>query len=250
MHLPVDRLVESVVSDGERFGVVAELLATGRTPVQGGLTAPVPWVPEWTARDLVVHLGTVHRWVTGVLRAGAAGDTSPPPSPHHPPHDDLHGWFALGLTELVATLRTTDPDQPTWHMSPAADTARDWAHRQASEHLVHRLDLEAAAGLEHAPVDPDVAADGVGELLRVVVPRWAHTAPLVDARATVRVEAEDTRHRWTVAVRDGVVDPDAGGVPDATLTGTAGQLLLRLWGRPAEVGVTGDPAAERLLRGR
>ena len=250
MHLPVDRLVDAVVSDGERFGVVAELLATGRTPVQGGLAAPVPWVPEWTARDLVVHLGTVHRWVTGILRAGAAGDTSPPPSPHHPPHDDLHGWFALGLTELVATLRTTDPDQPTWHMSPAADTARDWAHRQASEHLVHRLDLEAAAGAEHAPVDPELAADGVGELLHVVVPRWAHTAPLADARATVRVRATDTGATWSVSVRDGVVGADPDGEPDAVLTGTAEHLLRRLWGRPAEVDVTGDPAAERLLRGR
>ncbi|MCW2581749.1 MAG: hypothetical protein JWQ53_539, partial [Klenkia sp.] len=198
----------------------------------------------------VVHLGTVHRWVTGILRAGAAGDTSLPPSPHHRPPEDLHGWFALGLTELVATLRTTDPDQPTWHMSPTADTARDWAHRQASEHLVHRLDLETAAGVEHAPVDPELAADGVGELLRVVLPRWADTPPLADARATVRVVAEDTGRTWPVAVRGGVVAEDPDSEPDATLTGTAEQLLRRLWGRPAEVGVTGDPAAERLLRGR
>jgi hypothetical protein len=37
---------------------------------------------------------------------------------------------------------------------------------------------------------------------------------------------------------------------DARLSGSATQLLLRLWGRPADVLVDGDPAAEALLRGR
>lgn len=243
----LDRLVDAVVRDGERFGVVAELLDTGRTPVQGGLAVPVPWTPAWTARDLVVHLGTVHRWVTGILRSATV---EPPPAPRLPPHDDLHGWFALGLTELVATLRTTDPDRPTWHMSPAADTAGHWVHRQASEHLVHRLDLEAAAGLPHEPVDPALAADGVTELLGVMVPRWAHTGPLAGARAHVRVRATDVDASWAVGVHDGVVTVGTAAEPDAELSGTAEQLLRRLWGRPAEVEVTGDSAAESLLRGR
>ncbi len=250
MTATLDQLVDAVVTDGERFGVVAELLDTGRTPVQGGLAVTVPWVPEWTARDLVTHLGTVHRWVTGILRAGAAGDTSPPASPRFPPHDDLHGWFALGLTELVATLRTTDPAQPTWHMSPAADTAADWVHRQASEHLVHRLDLEVAAGLPHAPVDPALAADGVTEVLGVVVPRWAHTEPLLSTRAHIRVRAVDVDATWDVTVHDGTVTTGTAVEPDAELSGTAEQLLRRLWGRPAEVEVTGEAATESLLRGR
>lgn len=250
----LDRLVDAVVTDGERCGVVAELLDTGRSPVQGGLAVAVIGIPDWTARDLVLHLGSVHRWVTGILRAGCAGDTSPPQRPQLPEHElhgsDLHGWFALGLTELVATLRTTDPATPTWHMSPAAGTARDWARRQAAEHLVHRLDLESTAGVEHAAVDPVVATDGVDELLTVMLARWARTEPLVSANAHITVQATDGERSWHVTIQDGHVAVGAPAEADAVLAGTADQLLLRLWGRPADVTVTGSSAAECLLRGR
>ena len=46
------------------------------------------------------------------------------------------------------------------------------------------------------------------------------------------------------------VSADRSGTEDAHLHGPAAQLLRRLWGRPADVVVEGDPEAERLLRGR
>jgi hypothetical protein len=46
------------------------------------------------------------------------------------------------------------------------------------------------------------------------------------------------------------VEPDRSGTEDAHLRAPVIQLLLRLWGRPADVTVTGDLAAEALLRGR
>jgi hypothetical protein len=46
-----------------------------------------------------------------------------------------------------------------------------------------------------------------------------------------------------------VTDEDAQRA-DARLQAPAAALLRRLWGRPAEVVVTGDPGAEALLRGR
>jgi uncharacterized protein (TIGR03083 family) len=247
----IDRWTAAVEREGERIGVLAEELDTGRTAAPGGLGTPVPWVPAWTARDLVVHLGGVHRWAVGILRAG---HTRPPAhSAAHVPHDDLHGWYAQGLIELVATLRTTDPAAPAWHMSPAAtSTARDWARRQAHEHTVHRQDLETAASVALSPVDPELAGDGVDEVLAVVLPRWQHAAPLATASARVGVTATDVDRAWTVEVADGAVrctevpDPDA----DAQVSGTADQLLLHLWGRPGEVTVDGDRAAEALLRGR
>jgi uncharacterized protein (TIGR03083 family) len=247
----LDRCVTAVVEEGERVGITAQELAAGLTPVSGGLQVEVPWVPGWTARDLVVHLGSVHRWVTGILRAGHTRPPAPGTSVHVP-HDDLHGWYAVGLTELVVALRTVDPGTPTWHMSPVAGTALDWARRQAAEHLVHRQDLEVAAGLAAAPVDPELAGDGVDELLAVLLPRWAHTPPLAAARARVQVTATDLDRRWTVEVADGEVTATDGGTDrsDAQVGGTAPQLLLRLWGRPADVAVTGDPRAAALLRGR
>ena len=32
------------------------------------LSTPVPTCPEWTLRDLVTHMGQIHRWVDGIVR--------------------------------------------------------------------------------------------------------------------------------------------------------------------------------------
>jgi uncharacterized protein (TIGR03083 family) len=246
------RCIEAVVDEGERVGILAQQLSAGATPAQDRLDVVVPWIPAWTARELIGHLGTVHRWATAILRASQT-DPPPPEVRQQPPGDSLLDWYAAGLTDLVTTLRTTPPDAPAWHMSPAAEkTARSWARRQAHELAVHRMDLEAAAGVPHAPLDPALAEDGVDELLTVVVPRWAHTEPLTSADATVTVTATDAGRHWTVRVDRGTVTVTADRAPaaDAHLDGDSTQLLLRLWGRPADVSVVGDPAAEALLRGR
>jgi uncharacterized protein (TIGR03083 family) len=247
------RCIAAVVQEGERFGILAQQLTSGRTPVSGGLDAPVPWVPEWRARDLVGHVGMVQRWATYIVRAGT---TEPPPTEvrQSPPADEnLLEWYETGLVELVATLRTVPPDAPAWHMSPAAEkVVASWARRQAHELAVHRMDLEAAAGIALTEVDGLLAEDGVDELLAVVVPRWAHTEPLASADATVGVTSTDSGRTWSVSVVRGevTVRQERSGGEDAHVQGAATPLLLHLWGRPAEVTVDGDPDAEALLRGR
>lgn len=247
------RWIEAVVEEGERFGVVAQQLASGLAPASGGLDVPVPWIPAWRARDLIGHLGTVHRWATSIV---CAGTTEPPPadSRQQPPHDEnLLEWYETGLVELVTALRTTPPDAPAWHMSPVAEkVAASWTRRQAHELVVHRMDLEVAAGISPARVDTALAEDGVDELLTVLVPRWAHTEPLATAHARVGVTSLDTGRSWSVSVvRSRVtVAQERAGNEDAQVSGDATALLLHLWGRPAEVTVDGDPAAEALLRGR
>jgi uncharacterized protein (TIGR03083 family) len=247
------RCIEAVVEEGELFGVLAQELA-----VDGRLDVPVPWIAAWSARELVGHVGTVHRWTTHILRAGT---TEQPPRDARPapPGEGLLEWYGAGLAGLVGTLREVAPDAPCWHMSPAASrTADDWARRQAHELVVHRMDLEAAAGAAHAPVDVRLAEDGVDELLGIVLPRWAHTEPLASARTTVTVASSDTGRSWTVRLDDGAVRVTPERMPgaDAHLEGSATGLLLRLWGRPVDdvlpgaVSVSGDPAAEALLRGR
>jgi uncharacterized protein (TIGR03083 family) len=242
------RCIETVVEEGERFGVLAQELAD-----EGRLDVRVPWIPGWTARDLVGHLGTVHRWATAILTAGHA-EPPPPEARQAPPSDGLLDWYGAGLTGLVRVLRETPLDAPAWHMSPAAEqVATSWARRQAHELAVHRMDLEAAAGRPHDPLGDDLAEDGVDELLTVVVPRWAHTEPLVGARATVGVTSRGSGRRWTVRVDRGAVTvrPGGTGPVDADVEGDPVPLLLHLWGRPADgVVVSGDPTAERLLRGR
>ena len=80
---------------------------------------------------------------------------------------------------------------------------------------------------------------------------------LVDDTPQSHVDLEDPTHLEFEYVRrmghalDLAAPPGEPGRPaDAELTGTAELLLRRLWGRPADVTVTGDPAAEALLRGR
>jgi uncharacterized protein (TIGR03083 family) len=246
------RCIEAVVEEGELFGVLAQELHHRATPSEADLDVRVPWVPEWRARDLVGHLGTVHRWATAIVRAGTT-DPPPPEARQEPPADGLLDWYAAGLTDLVSTLRNTAPTSPAWHMSPAAEkVAASWARRQAHELVVHRMDLEAAAGVPHDPIPPELAEDGVDELLGIVVPRWAHAEPLRSATAGVAVTATDTGRTWSVRVDQGrvAVARQPTGAEDARLSGTATQLLLRLWGRPADVTVEGDAAAESLLRGR
>jgi uncharacterized protein (TIGR03083 family) len=247
------RWIEAVVTEGERFGIVAQELAAGLTGVSGGLDVPVPWIPEWRARDLIGHLGAVHRWATYIVRAGS---TERPPSDATqtpPDYENLLEWYETGLVELVATLRTTPAEAPAWHMSPTAQqVAASWARRQAHELAVHRMDLEVTAGVAHQPLDPDLAEDGVDELLTVVLPRWAHTEPLTSAQATAGVTCADTGRSWSVSIVRGAVSvaPTASGTEQAQLTADGGRLLLHLWGRPADVTVDGDAAAEALLRGR
>lgn len=241
------RCIEAVVEEGERFGILAAGLADA-----GRLDVPVPWVPAWTARDLVGHLGSVHRRATWIV---GAGTTDPPPQEARqtPPADGLLDWYAEGLSALVTALRRTPGDAPAWHMSPAAEkVAGSWARRQAHELAVHRMDLEATAGRPHEPLDVLLAEDGVDELLGVVLPRWAHTQPLVRSVATVSVTSRGTGRGWKVHVHNGAVrvEPHPSGDADATVEGDPVALLLHLWGRPAAVTVTGDPAAEALLRGR
>jgi uncharacterized protein (TIGR03083 family) len=247
------RCIEAVVEEGERFGILAQELAAGLTGVSGGLDVPVPWIPEWRARELIGHVGTVHRWATAIVRAGTTERPPPEARRRLPADGNLLAWYETGLVELVATLRTTPPDAPAWHMSPAAEqVAASWSRRQAHELVVHRMDLEVAAGAPHAPVDPALAEDGVDELLSVVLPRWAHTEPLATADTTVAVTSTGTGRSWSVTVVRGAVtvDGERSGTEDAHVRGDATQLLLRLWGRPADVAVEGDPAAEAVLRGR
>ena len=247
------RWIEAVVTEGERFGILAQELAAGLTGVSGGFDVPVPWVPAWRARDLIGHLGTVHRWATAILLAGSteapAGARQAPPS-----DENLLDWYGIGLVELVAPLRTTPADAPAWHMSPAAaKVAASWARRQAHELAVHRMDLEVTAGVRHAPIEPLLAEDGVDELLGLVLPRWGHTEPLVSADTAVAVTSTDTGRTWSVGIVRGrvTVEADRSGTEAAHLQGPATQLLLHLWGRPApHVTIEGDRTAEALLRGR
>jgi uncharacterized protein (TIGR03083 family) len=128
----------------------------------GPLDSPVTGCPGWDVRDVAVHVGKVHRWATELVRREArermtmtelgveTGDGSPQ-------------WIREGGARLVETLRHANPDDAMWAMT-SDQHVRYWSRRQLHETLVHRMDIELAAGIEPGGA-PDVAVDAIDEIL-------------------------------------------------------------------------------------
>ncbi|WP_037294613.1 maleylpyruvate isomerase family mycothiol-dependent enzyme [Saccharomonospora azurea] len=229
-----------------------------------GWEAEVPSCPGWRVRDLVLHVGGVHRWARTFVETGRRRplalaepqDIAPTPAAD----GELLDWFGDGRDALVAALRAAPSDLECWTFLRAASPLEHWARRQAHETTVHRLDAELAAGAP-GPVDPALAADGVDELLGAFgvrsLRRRSHHADLL------RVEAVDVGERWTLTfhgerahvARSPLADapPHSGG---ACVRGTAEQLYSALWNRTplASLHVEGDAGMvddwPRLLRVR
>lgn len=132
---------------------------------------------------------------------------------------------------------------------------------QTHEATVHRVDAELAAARAVGPVAPEVAEDGLDQLLDVMW-NWALTDVERRATATVELRTSDTgTRRWLQLFRwsgaDGgepVVDQigcrrEAGTAADAVVAGSAKDLLLFLWGRTdGGISQSGDDRAWRELQ--
>src|SRR3954451_6676162 len=74
-----------------------------------GLDARVPTCPEWSVRDLVGHLGAVHRWAASFV---AEARTEPPRNgdglERAPADDELLPWFHAGHEQLADVLDKAD----------------------------------------------------------------------------------------------------------------------------------------------
>jgi uncharacterized protein (TIGR03083 family) len=196
------------------------------------LGARVPGCPDWTLRDLVVHLGRVQRFWAVVVRAGEA-DAPPPPEARGDmePHGDLPEWFAASTRLLVDALRETGPDAPSWTWwgsSGAPMTAGAVARHQVQEAAVHAYDAQETIGRPE-PVPAAVAVDSVAEFLHVSLGssgEWPHRPARI---AFAAVEGPT----WTVDLTPAgaEADPAAAGEPVATVRGAASDLILALFGR-------------------
>jgi uncharacterized protein (TIGR03083 family) len=200
------------------------------------LTEPVAGCPGWSVRDLALHLGTVHRWATAIVRTGER-QAEPPAAGT----EDLAAWFADGVDTLLAALSAVDPAAPCWSFT-ADRTAGFWVRRQALETVVHRWDLEQAAG-EPESIDPELAADGVAEVAELLAPRQVRLERIPPLPGALTLRAIDRPGQWVVGT----------GGPVATVTAPAELLLLLLWHRldPGDprLRVAGDRrAAEQVLR--
>lgn len=202
-------------------------------------TTPVPACPGWSLADLASHLGGVHAWAAAAIREGRPG--AEPVGPREPAA--LAAWYADAAADLLALLARTDPDAPAWNFGPPPRVAGFWWRRQALETAVHLGDARRAIGLD-APLDDDLAADGVDEVATMFFPRQARLERIPPLAVGLRLVVAGGGEY--VLAGDGT-DPAAPA--DATLTGPATDLLLALWGRRGIDGlaVDGDPDVVRAV---
>lgn len=211
----------------------------------------VPSCPGWTVRRLVSHLSRVHR---SALNGVVDGTVEPPALAARPPDDGrLLSWYADGLARLLDVLADAEPHLPDF-----------WPRRLAHETTMHRFDAELAAYSRAGGFDPELAADGVGEVVESMLGLHVAEEPLASARGDVLVECTDTGDTWLVRLEPGRVRAERPERrprrSDARIAGPAADLYLVLWGRlpldPAEPGrtrrerveVNGDRALAALVR--
>ena len=184
------------------------------------LSSPVPGCPGWTRQDLSNHLTAVHRWVT--LALDDAGS---------PPYDESvvssPEEYEAVATAMVGRLEALAPDAPCWTFNRDDRTTGFWRRRQLQEVSIHRWDAD-----EH-DIDPEVAADGIGEVAEFFLPRQVASGRTTLPDGTLVL---DTGSRtWTLHESEG---------PRAVVQADAAALNLLLWGRRTlkETTVEGDPA--------
>ncbi len=225
--------------------------------VAAGPDAPVPTCPKWTVTAMIRHIARVHDWALRSLRTDPGGER---PERADPPSgwDELLAWWDGRVRDLLGELRERGPDGRAWVFHPAVGpTAEFWARRQAHETAIHRLDAEHASAGSALPsavpslvFEPDLAADGIDELLVLMVPRRLVGEP-PDLAGTVLFHAADAGRAWLVRLEPGEVPQvgPAGDVDaDASVVGTADAVYRAAWRRPSTAIVNGDRALVEALR--
>lgn len=213
----------------------------------------VPTCPDWTLRDLAVHVGGVQRWVTliiaGCLTAPPQADPgrSAPAAP-----DDLAAWVREGATALAAAAGGVDPQTSVWSWS-GDDRVAFWVRRMAHEAEIHAVDAQLVSGPPR-PLSPDLAADGIDEWLWMLTlpPAAAKSAtyPVREGGESLHLHATDPEltagaGEWTARRTPSGMTSERGHVKaDVAVRGTASELFLLLLRRrfldQASVEVLGD----------
>lgn len=152
--------------------IVEQTRLLRQTLTGADLGARVPTCPDWSLRELAVHVGGAHRWVHETVRTRAAEEPAEETVPgFHGPGDDtpqaLDGWLAEGADLLAGTLRTAGPGTRVWSWA-SPQNAAFWARRMTHETVIHRADAHGAVPGTTYEVAPEVAADCIDEWLDIL----------------------------------------------------------------------------------
>jgi uncharacterized protein (TIGR03083 family) len=208
----------------------SQLLAHAAARASGELA--VPGCPGLTIAETVRHTASVYHRVRDWIRAGEPTDEwqrAPAKG------ETLIEFHERARTALVAELAAHEPAEPCDTWWPQDRTYGFWRRRMAHETIVHRVDVQGAAGVAVAPVQVELAVDGIDEVLQL----WfGHKLNLEKKAATTEgaVGVQAAGRSWLAllgrnkctARRVPAVDAMAA---DARIGGDAMNVYLWLWGR-------------------
>ena len=225
------------------------------------LDTPVPTCPEWTMADLVWHLTEVELFWSHVVVGRPAGPESYE-EPTRPPDHELVDGLERAADSLIDALTGVDPSEAAWSWADE-QTVGFTLRRQSHEAVVHHVDGRVAAGVELPAIPPQLAADGVDEMIGVMltgVPEWAR---FERRPGVIELRTRDTDDAWTLAFGRMIgTSPESGAEydldaldpveepADAVVEGDAVDLHLWLSGRGdlSKLSVQGDAALAHQLR--
>lgn len=214
------------------------------------LDTPVPAFPDWTVRDLAVHVGNGHRRAAEVVRTRTTSFLSPGdvpcsggpaglPEAEVAPGayaDALSNWLSESARLVSDELRVAGEESPAWTFT-GEHRAAFWARRRTHETLVHRMDAASAA---------DGASDLSGEVqagMATGAQSWMPTGVPIGVQADLAADCLDEFFELTSSQEALAQWPAL-----RTLSGRAGETL-RLHATDGAPSSNSQPvASEWLLR--
>jgi uncharacterized protein (TIGR03083 family) len=194
----------------------------------GPASTPVPSCPGWTVADLGLHVGQVCGFWTHVLCEGSGRPKTP--YPEEPAGDGLVKWLRTVGDYLVSELRTTPADTEVWTWHAVQNSAKFVARRMANELAVHRYDAQSASD-NCSAISADLAADGIDEMLTVLVPARERSGQATGQ--TLHLHATDADVEWFIRLLpDRIEATREHAKADLALRGPISDLELLLYGRP------------------
>ena len=224
------------------------------------LDTPVLTCPGWTLADLVWHVLEVQDFWGHIIEHRPDGPDGYD-EPARPSDDQLVPGLLAARDRLVGLLEAAGADEAAWSWSQD-HTVGFTLRRQAHEAFVHLVDGLFSLDRQVPEIDPAFAADGVDEIVTIMLAGGQPGAKLEPGARTLLLRGTDVAREWTLrhghlGTRAAASDSSSGddspiwiaesgrtNDPDADVSGRAVELDLWLWGRTTSdrLSVEGDRA--------
>ena len=143
-----------------------------------------------------MHLGNVHAWAATIVETGRSA-VEQNDEPRSSKGKVVSAWYAGKAEDLYEVLRHVPPETPCWNFAFGAGRASFWPRRQLHETTIHQLDLDGSGG-RVTEIAPEVALDGVDEVLTVMLHRMHQRGHPAALDRPLALTATDTGDTWVV----------------------------------------------------